>query len=412
MQRNRVQVTSTQELRELPENSVHHVTLKEGLRTLPDALLRHRKSIEFLDLSGNELSELPNWLAELQRLRVLFASYNLFTSFPTALRSVSSLTMVGMRNNQIEIISDNAFPRDLRWLTLTNNRLRELPTSIGELASLQKLLLAGNELSTLPESITACQRLELLRLSANAFSEIPTPIFKLESLAWIALGGNPWLPLPSQISRQVSGPSSKRETIDWRALSIQEELGRGASGITYRALQSTGDKLREVAVKVFTSPVSSDGSARDEIEGALAIGKHPSLLTPHAEFTNHPDGKMGLVYPLLDKSFTPLAAPPTFETISRDDYSRQNRITTEQARLYRTALQSAVAHLNQQKILHGDLYGHNTLINDSSAMLSDFGASFFYGHLKEAEQEALQTIEARALATILAEITHLSRATN
>ena len=407
-----VKATTIEELDDLPENSVEHVTLQCLLRELPKALLRHKKSIRFLDVSRNQLQDFPSWLPELEALTVLFASYNEFSTIPTSVRELSSLSMLGMRDNAISSLSEDALPRSIRWLTLTNNLLTELPQSIGNLSLLKKLLLAGNKLSSLPDSICECSSLELLRISSNLFTRFPPQLFRLNALAWIALGGNPFTTFPSSAltfhHEDSSEKSSASLPIAWHRLTLQQELGRGASGITYRALLDTNTTPQAVAVKIFTSECSSDGSASDEMMYALAVGQHPNLLTPHTSFTEHDKGKMGLVYPLLGTDYIPLAAPPNFETVSRDDYSQSRSLSAEQCSQFCDDIEAAVKHLRLRKILHGDLYAHNTLINGRTALLSDFGASFFYGHLPFEEQRRLEQIEENAVHILYQELRALT----
>ena len=95
--------------------------------------------------------------------------------------------MVGFKSNQIELISETALPKNLRWLILTDNRLTQLPQSFGQLSQLKKLALAGNKLNAIPESFVQCKQLELVRLSANELTSVPVGLFKLPKLAWLAL---------------------------------------------------------------------------------------------------------------------------------------------------------------------------------------------------------------------------------
>ncbi|HSR01699.1 MAG TPA: lipopolysaccharide kinase InaA family protein, partial [Methylophilaceae bacterium] len=61
-------------------------------------------------------------------------------------------------------------------------------------------------------------------------------------------------------------------------------------------------------------------------------------------------------------------------------------------------------HLHQQGLIHGDLYAHNILWNDSQVVLSDLGgASFLPVHDKKMT-EALMQLDKRAYQVLLDEL--------
>jgi Leucine-rich repeat (LRR) protein len=59
-------------------------------------------TLEVLDLSGNQLSTLPDDLPRLHRLRILFCSGNPFRVLPEVLGRCPQLEMVGFKSCQIE----------------------------------------------------------------------------------------------------------------------------------------------------------------------------------------------------------------------------------------------------------------------------------------------------------------------
>ncbi|HUX90736.1 MAG TPA: leucine-rich repeat domain-containing protein [Gallionellaceae bacterium] len=56
-----------------------------GLKEFPTEIYALADTLEILDLSGNELSSLPDDFARLHRLRILFCSDNQFTRLPEVL---------------------------------------------------------------------------------------------------------------------------------------------------------------------------------------------------------------------------------------------------------------------------------------------------------------------------------------
>ncbi|MDF4361787.1 lipopolysaccharide kinase InaA family protein, partial [Vibrio parahaemolyticus] len=62
-------------------------------------------------------------------------------------------------------------------------------------------------------------------------------------------------------------------------------------------------------------------------------------------------------------------------------------------------------HLHDNKVCHGDLYAHNTLVNEQGEMIfGDFGAASIYGYLSDEQQAAIRAIESRALKYFIEDV--------
>ena len=378
----------------------HHVRLTHlGLTTFPRQLLDLADTLEILDLSGNQLTSLPDDFARLQKLRIVFASGNPFTTLPPVLGQCPQLEMVGFKACQITEVPADSLPPRLRWLILTDNQITSLPNSLGQRPRLQKLMLSCNRLHRLPD-LRTCPNLELLRIASNQFTEIPATLLGLPSLAWPAIAGNP-ITLKSELST-LAAPA--QTTLSYQNLDMGPLLGQGASGHIYRATEhSTG---RPLAIKVFKAAATSDGTPQSELAAGLAAGQHPHLLTPLARVEGLPEGQLAMVLPLLPEGFINLAGPPSFESCTRDVYAPQTRFSPSTAQRLLHCVRSAVEHLHVQGILHGDLYAHNVLWNPATgdAILSDLGAAVLTHDLPAAQVQQLQTMEWRAFAHLQTEV--------
>ena len=226
-----------------------------GLKAFPEEIITLSDTLEVLDLSGNDLNELPNSIAKLKKLKIIFFANNNFTTFPKILASCPALSMIGFKSNKITSVPENAFPPLLRWLILTDNQIKVLPKSIGEVSLLQKCALAGNLIEVLPESMKKCKNLALLRISANKLRDIPNWLFSLPKLSWVAFAGN-----PGSDSLKLN---SDLRSFDWQDFHIQQVLGEGASGLISKAKWISESK--DVAIKVFKGDVTSDGLPDDEM---------------------------------------------------------------------------------------------------------------------------------------------------
>lgn len=100
-------------LEDLRAGRLHGITrlnLCQHLTHFPQEIFALGDSLEVLDLSGNRLSELPEDLHRLNRLKVLFCSNNQFTHLPHTIGSCQALETVGFRSNRISRVDAQALP--------------------------------------------------------------------------------------------------------------------------------------------------------------------------------------------------------------------------------------------------------------------------------------------------------------
>ncbi len=365
------------------------------LTEFPREILDLADTLEVLSLTGNRLTQLPDDLARLRKLRVLFCSHNDFDHLPDVIGALPQLETVGFRANKIRSMGDTSLPASLRALILTDNQLTSLPAAIGRCPRLQKLMLSGNRLRNLPDALSACEQLELLRLAANDLHDLPSWLLAMPRLAWLAIAGNP--------ITETSHQSTAR-TIPWCELQLLDKLGEGASGIIHRARwrPASGRDEREVAVKIFKGELTSDGLPASEMAASLAIGAHEHVIGILGLMADHPEGAAGLVMSLIERDFASLAKPPTLETCTRDLYADETTFTAQTALTIATGVAAAAQHLHEHGVLHGDLYAHNVLINHSGhSLLGDFGAAAL---CPPSYDRALQRIETRAFGILVTEL--------
>ncbi len=384
-----------QELQSGALKGISKLKLSCGLKFFPEEIFTLDDTLEVLDLSGNHLSKLPDDLWRLKKLRILFLEGNEFTVFPAILSLCEALTMVGLKFNKIDNIPENAFPPNLRWLVLTNNKITKLPASIGSCTLLQKCALAGNQIETLPPEMANCINLELLRISANKLTQLPEWLFALPRLSWLAFGGN-----PCSYSIDLS---EDLDEIEWTEFEVQELLGEGASGFISRAQWVS--KAKDVAVKVFKGAVTSDGLPQDEMNACVAAGLHENLVATLGRIVRHPEQKQALVFELIPSHYRNLGGPPSLITCTRDVFTADTIFSLQEVLQISTAIASVCAHLHERGILHGDLYAHNVLIDaQANALLGDFGAASFYDRNNPSLAMAIEKIEVRAFGCLLEDL--------
>jgi hypothetical protein len=361
-----------------------------GLDTLPREVFSHADTLEHLDLSGNHFTSLPDELTRLRSLRRLFLSNNPCEELPRVIGQLPQLEMVGFRSCRLNRVAEDALPARLRWLTLTDNQLEFLPESLGHRPRLQKLALAGNRLRALPGSMSNATALELIRVSANALEQFPRALLRLPRLAWFAWAGNPF----------CTQPAVSAQPIAWDALQLHEVLGSGASGVISRATRR--DTGEQVAVKVFKGAVTSDGWPEDEVRACLLAGQHEHLVALEGRVVGHPEGAEALVLALIPPNYRALGGPPDFESCTRDVMPPDLRLSSTQALNIARGVASLVEHLHARGISHGDLYAHNTRVDDAGRpLVGDFGAANVLEGLDTDLRAGVERTEVRSFGALL-----------
>jgi len=369
---------------------ISRLTLRENLTSFPEEIFELSDTLEILDLSDNLLSSLPEEMYRLSKLKIAFFSNNRFSAIPS-FKGCENLYMVGFKNNQIEIFDEDILPNSISWLILTDNRLENLPRSIGKLHKLQKFALAGNRIEKLPDEMASCRNLELIRLSANNLESIPSWLLELPKLSWLAFSGNP-------CSKEQKFPL---QAIAYESLDVKEKLGSGASGDIFRAYSAAHDE--EVALKLFKGAITSDGYAHDEMNACMSAGDHPNLIKVLAKIEG--EERLGLLLEYIPDIYRNFGLPPDFETCTRDTFKEGSTLSLETILEIAKSIASAAAHLHERGLMHGDLYAHNILINDNDhCYLGDFGAASFY----EAHEKTFEKIEVRAFGCLIEDMLSLS----
>jgi hypothetical protein len=399
-----------------------------SLRSIPEELYQLRDHAELINLGGNELSSLPPWIAEFSKLKILFFANNNFEEIPAVLGRLPNLYMLSFKSNKIKSIEDERIPSSVGWLILTDNQFSSLPSNIGDkLPRLKKLMLAGNKLTSIPDSLSSCKELELVRLAGNQLATLPSWLFtSLPRLSWLALAGNPMF----HVEDDTRSQSNK---IDWASVSISDKLGEGASGVVYKGSWNqlydqdseannnfqgaTIDNI-DVAIKLFKGSATSDGFPEDEMKASEVVGSHENSIHVYGRLTNHPSSQLGLVLSLIPPEFYTLGGPPSFDTVTRDVYKKEQRFSLSFIMQILIGVASIAAHLHSKHIMHGDLYAHNILVHRDTGfpLLGDFGAATRYegignmiaypsdDHKQLDVYQAIEGFEVRAYGCLIEEL--------
>lgn len=140
--------------------------LKQNPRSYDIALF----SVTRLDVSNNNISQIPLGVFQLQSLKYLNLSQNRIEQLPTP--EVSPVKKGSKRRGRKENLS-YCCPL-LEELYLQENRLDQVPDAIFELPNLITLVISNNKLQHLPYNMWMAPKLKELNASFNLLKELPS----------------------------------------------------------------------------------------------------------------------------------------------------------------------------------------------------------------------------------------------
>ena len=158
--------------------------------------------LETLNLSSNQITVIPDVIAQLTNLTELVLTYNQITVIPDAITQLTNLTRLVLAGNQFTVIPDAiAQLTNLTKLNLSNNQITEIPAAITQLTNLKRLDLDSNEITEIPAAITQLTNLTELDLSDNQITEIPAAITQLTNLTELSFHSNKITEIPAAITQ-------------------------------------------------------------------------------------------------------------------------------------------------------------------------------------------------------------------
>lgn len=354
------------------ENGV--LSFVTGINAIPEEIFEYATAIRHINLNGSGLRTLPETFSTLVNLEVVFLGGSKSLEEVPDFSHNQKLKIIGLQNCGLSEFPEGRIPSSCEWLMLTNNVLTSLPESIGELSALRKLALAGNALESLPDQMQHCRELELLRISGNNLDSCPEWILELPKLAYFTDSGNNYNRTRYGFVDEVPTITEEEVVIDKDVL-----LGKSPSASIYGGtLVSTGEPI---AYKAYVNnAMTSDGYTIDEREAFICVSDHPHIV-PITGIVESSSGLKNIIMPLL-AGYKKLGNPPNFETVTRDTFGGGEYIPVEDVvtlHLLIKQIASAMSHMHEKSVSHGDLYAHNILLNpEHNTYVSDFGAASFY----------------------------------
>ena len=161
--------------------------------------------LNFLEISQCPLIEsLPSKIENLVNLLTLTLTGNRLVQLPEQIGCLQRLRHLNLSYNQIRTIDDQFFAglNELETLNLSNNALEHLPQLSQENnRKLAVLNLSHNRLQSLDSLSSALEHLAHVDLSSNLFDEFPSTLLSMHSLKNLVFESNQLTQVPCQLSQ-------------------------------------------------------------------------------------------------------------------------------------------------------------------------------------------------------------------
>ncbi|GEM_PF-3585723 len=147
-------------------------------------------TIQQLDLSNQNLTEIPDFVLKMKNLRILNLSGNKFKSLGI-LKQIHSLNILIAKSCQLNNITDEVgLMKNLIIVDLSDNSISQLPPALLSLPLLSGLILQKNRIKSLPDDISDCKNLQKLDLSFNVLKTVNPELWRAPNIKHLNLSYN------------------------------------------------------------------------------------------------------------------------------------------------------------------------------------------------------------------------------
>ncbi|KAI9518347.1 hypothetical protein NQZ68_038215 [Dissostichus eleginoides] len=257
----------TLHLRNTQRTQTNMPTSLEGLTQLAD-----------VDLSGNDLSRVPECLYTLGSLKRLNLSSNQITELSLCIDQWTQLETLNLSRNQLTSLPSAICKLSkLKKLYVNSNKLDfdGVPPGVGKLSSLTEFMAANNNLELIPEGLCRCGKLKKLVLNKNRLVTLPEAIHFLTDLEVLDVRENPNLVMP---------PKPVDRGAEWYNIdfSLQNQLRlAGASPATVAAAGGGASPRDPLARKMRLrrrKDSSQDDQAKQVLKGMSDVAQERNNL--------------------------------------------------------------------------------------------------------------------------------------
>uniref|UniRef100_A0A7N8XFR7 Leucine-rich repeat-containing protein 7 n=2 Tax=Mastacembelus armatus TaxID=205130 RepID=A0A7N8XFR7_9TELE len=175
-----------------------------SLQQVPKEIFSFERTLEELYLDANQIEELPKQLFNCQALKKLSMPDNDLSNLPTTIASLVNLKELDISKNGIQEFPDNIkCCKGLSVVEASVNPITKLPDGFTQLLNLTQLFLNDAFLEYLPANFEVLEQIHNLKelwLDNNSLQSIPGTIGKLRQLRYLDLAKNRIETLDTEIS--------------------------------------------------------------------------------------------------------------------------------------------------------------------------------------------------------------------
>ncbi|KAG8091812.1 hypothetical protein GUJ93_ZPchr0012g19803 [Zizania palustris] len=234
-----------------------------SLKAVPEEVWDCGSSIRVLDCSNNCIESIPQEIAALKSLHKLILTANDITDGNISwegLLCVQTLTVLSLSQNRLVTLPSSLGSLTyLRELRIANNRLENLPVEIGLLKHLELLVASNNRITSLPSSIGDCESLIEVDLSSNLLVELPEAFVNLQYLKALHLRNNGLTSLPSNLFKKCW----RLITLDLHGTGITNDVLRQVEGWEEFDERRRKKHQKQLDFRVGSSGVFDEGADDD-----------------------------------------------------------------------------------------------------------------------------------------------------
>ncbi|XP_073860049.1 leucine-rich repeat-containing protein 7 isoform X21 [Macaca fascicularis] len=173
-----------------------------SLQQVPKEVFNFERTLEELYLDANQIEELPKQLFNCQALRKLSIPDNDLSNLPTTIASLVNLKELDISKNGVQEFPENI--KCCKCLTIIEasvNPISKLPDGFTQLLNLTQLYLNDAFLEFLPANFGRLVKLRILELRENHLKTLPKSMHKLAQLERLDLGNNEFGELPEVLDQ-------------------------------------------------------------------------------------------------------------------------------------------------------------------------------------------------------------------
>uniref|UniRef100_A0A671YB66 Leucine rich repeat containing 7 n=1 Tax=Sparus aurata TaxID=8175 RepID=A0A671YB66_SPAAU len=201
-----------------------------SLQQVPKEIFSFERTLEELYLDANQIEELPKQLFNCQALKKLSMPDNDLSNLPTTIASLVNLKELDISKNGIQEFPDNIkCCKGLSVVEASVNPITKLPDGFTQLLNLTQLFLNDAFLEYLPanfgsvfsllRSIHRLTQLERLDLGSNEFSDVPEVLEQIHNLKELWMDNNSLQSIPGSLGklrqlRYLDLAKNRIETLD------------------------------------------------------------------------------------------------------------------------------------------------------------------------------------------------------